>query len=75
MSEKKSFIITLKEDATDPAIEKVKSFIKSIGGEISHEFSLIKGFSAKLPTTHVSSVEGDEAVATIEEDSEVHIQK
>lgn len=31
--------------------------------------------SAKLPTAHVSSVEGDEAVAAIEEDSEVHIQK
>ncbi|ESW97345.1 hypothetical protein HPODL_05295 [Ogataea parapolymorpha DL-1] len=75
MSEKKTFIVTLKENCSDPAVAKFKEGIKAVGGEIQHEYSLIKGFSVKLPSLHVDSLlHKNENVATVEEDQQVHTQ-
>ncbi|KAL6944507.1 hypothetical protein ACO0RG_001244 [Hanseniaspora osmophila] len=73
MSEK-SFIVTLKESA-DP--EKFKESVNKLGGSISHEFNLIKGFTVKLPESlHIDSLtkKHESEIATVEEDSKVHTQ-
>lgn len=50
---------------------RFKQTIKKLGGEIQHEYNLIKGFSIKLPKHHFSTLEKDEHVNTIEEDQVV----
>jgi hypothetical protein len=42
-----------------------------LGGEIQHEYSLIKGFSIKLPSIHASKLEANDNINTIEEDQVV----
>ncbi|GME94457.1 unnamed protein product [[Candida] boidinii] len=69
--EKKTFIITLKEHTTDPAVASFKKAVEGLGGEIQHEYSLIKGFSVKLPSVHFPELKKHQDVATIEEDQEV----
>lgn len=64
----KTFIVTLKENCSP---EKFKESVKALGGEIQHEYSLIKGFSIKLPSIHATTLGKDEHVSTIEEDQEV----
>ncbi|KAG7191480.1 uncharacterized protein KQ657_003075 [Scheffersomyces spartinae] len=68
------YIVTLKENADDSAITKVKESIQKLGGEIVSEYSLIKGFVIKLPEIHTDSVKKLDSVATFEEDQEVKIQ-
>ncbi|KAG0671201.1 transcriptional regulator swi6 [Pichia californica] len=51
--------------------KKFKESVKALGGEIQHEYSLIKGFSIKLPSIHATTLGKDEHVSTIEEDQEV----
>lgn len=43
-----------------------------MGGEIKHEYSLIKGFAVKVPAVHASKLGDHENVASVEEDKEVH---
>ncbi|CAH2355730.1 protease B inhibitor 2 [[Candida] railenensis] len=74
MSGLKDYIITLKDSATDADVSSVKDKISSIGGSIVNEFSLIKGFTAKLPEVHSSAIGEHEHVASIEEDGEVKTQ-
>ena len=64
----KTFIVTLKETCSP---EKFKESIKALGGEIQHEYSLIKGFSIKVPSIHASTLGKDENINTIEEDQVV----
>lgn len=74
MTEHKSFIVTLKDSASDADLSGVKKKVTDIGGKVESEFSLIKGFVAKLPLIHASSIKEDSAVLNVEEDSEVKIQ-
>lgn len=74
MSDHKSYIITLKETASDADVSSVKSKISEVGGVITSQFSLIKGFVAKLPSIHAESIGKNEHILAIEEDKEVHIQ-
>lgn len=69
------YIVTLKEDASTEIVDKVKSQVTLLGGQVVDEFSLIKGFLAKLPPVHIDSLKSHDGVANIEEDKEVHIQK
>ncbi|RPB25781.1 hypothetical protein L211DRAFT_835831, partial [Terfezia boudieri ATCC MYA-4762] len=39
-----SYIITLKDDATDADLQAVKDQVVASGGKIVHEYDLIKGF-------------------------------
>ncbi|KGK39928.1 hypothetical protein JL09_g867 [Pichia kudriavzevii] len=63
----KTYIVTLKENA---AVENFKKAINAIGGEIGHEYSLIKGFSIKIPSISASELHKTEGINTIEEDKE-----
>lgn len=74
MSGLKNYIITLKESATSADVSSLKQKVTEAGGKITNEFSLIKGFSAKLPEAHSKLLEGHEHVNSIEEDKEVHTQ-
>lgn len=74
MADLKSYIITLKETASDTDVSALQSKVKELGGEIGSQFSLIKGFTAKLPSIHTSTIEGHENVLAIEEDKEVKVQ-
>jgi hypothetical protein len=69
----KSYIITLKESASDADVSYVKHQITKLGGTITTEYSLIKGFAAKLPQIHAESLKTEAHVSTIEEDQEVKI--
>ena len=74
MSDNKAYIVTLKDDTSDQEVESIKSKIKDLGGEITNEFSLIKGFAVKLPQIHADSLHKVNQIATVEEDKEVHTQ-
>ncbi|CAX42103.1 protease B inhibitor, putative [Candida dubliniensis CD36] len=75
MSDSKGYIITLKDTCPDSEASSIKSKITELGGKITNEFSLIKGFSAQLPTIHAEALPKDFAgIANIEEDGEVRTQ-
>ena len=75
MSDSKGYIITLKDTCADSVASSIKSKITELGGKITNEFSLIKGFSAQLPTIHAEALPKDFAgIANIEEDGEVRTQ-
>lgn len=74
MTDLKSYIITLKESASDVDYSAVKLKISELGGKIVDEFSLIKGFTAKLPAVHSELIKDHEHVFSVEEDKEVHTQ-
>lgn len=74
MSDLKSYIVTLKQTVTDADVSSFKQKITELGGSISSEFLLIKGFAIKLPSIHTDSIKDHDHVATIEEDKEVKIQ-
>ncbi|KAJ5539998.1 hypothetical protein N7513_008330 [Penicillium frequentans] len=71
-----SFVVTFKPDAPDSEVQKVKDEITSGGGQIDHEYSLIKGFSFTRPevatldvkslssSPHVDNIEADKVVTT-----------
>ncbi|KAH3684336.1 hypothetical protein WICPIJ_004682 [Wickerhamomyces pijperi] len=70
MAEGKDFIVTLKEGAH---LDQFKAYLQSLGAEIKHEYTLIRGFAIKLPGDHVGTLENNEHVASVEPDSEVKI--
>ncbi|CAI4053427.1 hypothetical protein SUVZ_15G2940 [Saccharomyces uvarum] len=82
-----SYIVTFPKSDTDLAeennvIEDVKKFVVGIGGKITHEYSLIKGFTVDLPDNgqvldslkeRLSYVENKFGTkCNLEKDSEVH---
>ncbi|VUG18011.1 PBI2 [Brettanomyces bruxellensis] len=69
--DKKTFIVTLKEQTAAPAVAKFKNAVAALGGSIEHEYSLIKGYVVKLPSIHAEKLNKDENVASVEEDKEV----
>ncbi|CAI5759343.1 unnamed protein product [Candida verbasci] len=76
MAEGKGYIVTLKEDATDGEVNSIKDKVKELGGKITNEFSLIKGFSVHLPDIISAESLGkhSDKIANVEEDKEVHTQ-
>ncbi|CAR21625.1 uncharacterized protein KLTH0B06314g [Lachancea thermotolerans CBS 6340] len=81
----KSYILTL--DDNQPAlagkIQDLKSFVQQVGGKITHEYSLIKGFSLQLPADDSSDIlqkiesfgEKLSCKLNLEQDQEVHTFK
>jgi len=65
--------VTLKENASPTELEKAKELVKSKGGVIKHEFTLIKGFTVEIPDDSVSILQSNEHIH-VEEDSEVKTQ-
>ncbi|KAK1777456.1 hypothetical protein QBC45DRAFT_378976 [Copromyces sp. CBS 386.78] len=69
-----SYIVTLKDDASDEQIAKTKEDVKAQGGQIGHEYTLIKAFQAIFPEGHVQSLDSHEHVKDVEADQEVRTQ-
>ncbi|KAF2034281.1 hypothetical protein EK21DRAFT_57043 [Setomelanomma holmii] len=65
--------VTLAKDASDSDLDKAKQHVKDQGGEIVSEFSLIKGFTAKIPDDAVSTLQSNDKI-TVEADGEVRTQ-
>ncbi|KAJ6132361.1 hypothetical protein N7471_007576 [Penicillium samsonianum] len=69
-----TYIITCKAEASDAEFQAVKDHAKEQGGEIGHEYSLIKGFSVTFPEGAIQSLDSNPHVESIEEDSVVTTQ-
>ncbi|KAF1913023.1 hypothetical protein BDU57DRAFT_503765 [Ampelomyces quisqualis] len=67
------FNVTLAKDASADELEKAKQHVKDQGGEIVSEFTLIKGFTAKIPDDAVSVLKSNDKI-TVEADGEVTTQ-
>jgi hypothetical protein len=65
--------ITLKEDAPADALQKAKDKAKSEGGDIKHEFTLIKGFTVEFPDEKVGVLQSNDHI-NVEQDGEVKTQ-
>ncbi|QLQ77987.1 hypothetical protein HG537_0A02340 [Torulaspora globosa] len=74
----KSYIVTLKDTVPEGEVSKFKQSIDSLGGAITHEFSLIKGYTVQLPESlHINKLKDGfgSIIANVEEDKEVNIKK
>ncbi|KAK3306559.1 uncharacterized protein B0T15DRAFT_527562 [Chaetomium strumarium] len=69
-----SYIVTCKQDATAEDVERVKQQVRDQGGQIGHEYALIKGFQAIYPEGTVQTLGEHEHVQHVEEDAEVRTQ-
>ena len=65
--------VTLKENASPDELTKAKDKAKAEGGEIKHEFTLIKGFTVEFPDDKVGVLKTNEHV-NVEMDGEVKTQ-
>lgn len=65
--------VTLKEGASADELEKAKKSVADQGGKVTHEFKLIKGFTAEFPADTVHSLATNDHV-TVEADQEVKTQ-
>ncbi|PKY01589.1 hypothetical protein P168DRAFT_321171 [Aspergillus campestris IBT 28561] len=65
--------VTLRKDAPPEELEKAKEQARKEGGDIKHEFSLIKGFTVEYPADAVRALETNEHVH-VEQDGEMKTQ-
>ncbi|KAI4186244.1 MAG: hypothetical protein L6R41_003601 [Letrouitia leprolyta] len=65
--------ITLKEGGASEQLAKAKEDAKAQGGEIKHEFTLIKGFTVDFPPDRTHTLETNEHIH-VEQDGEVKTQ-
>ncbi|KAI9874373.1 hypothetical protein MMC16_004570 [Acarospora aff. strigata] len=65
--------VTLKENASPDELAKAKETAKDQGGDIKHEFTLIKGFTVDFPADKVNVLESNEHIH-VEQDAEVKTQ-
>ncbi|KAK3292208.1 uncharacterized protein B0H64DRAFT_224058 [Chaetomium fimeti] len=69
-----SFIVTCKPEATEDQVKAAKQHARDQGGEIGHEYSLIKGFQVTYPEGTVQTMASHEHVQDVEEDKQVTTQ-
>jgi len=67
------FNVTLKENASPEELTKAKDKAKADGGQIKHEFTLIKGFTVEFPEDKVGVLQTNEHIH-VEQDGEVKTQ-
>ncbi|KAG2413499.1 hypothetical protein HFD88_002688 [Aspergillus terreus] len=65
--------VTLKKDSPPEELEKAKQTAMDKGGNIKHEYTLIKGFTVEFPEDHVDTLQASEHIH-VEQDQEVKIQ-
>lgn len=72
----KPMIVAFKDDASKDDIDAQLKDIESKGGKLVKHFAgdVIKGFSAEIPSDHVSTLEQHPAVQFVEPDSEIKTQ-
>ncbi|KAI8323709.1 hypothetical protein GQ54DRAFT_309810 [Martensiomyces pterosporus] len=74
MSSTEKVIITYKEGATDADKQAVEDSIRQQGGQVHDRLDLINGFTATLPKSFTSSLQGHEHIDSIEPDGVVTTQ-
>ncbi|KAG0369491.1 hypothetical protein BC939DRAFT_446325 [Gamsiella multidivaricata] len=68
----KAYIVVFKQSAAAQVIEKAERDILDLGGKIGHRYSTVmKGFSAWIPTPVVKALATNPFIEYIEEDGEV----
>ncbi|KAF1952342.1 hypothetical protein CC80DRAFT_552474 [Byssothecium circinans] len=65
--------VTLNSGASKDELEKAKSQVQEQGGKITHEFTLISGFTAEFPEDKVHSLATNDHI-TVEADGEMRTQ-
>ncbi|KAK3721721.1 hypothetical protein LTR37_002886 [Vermiconidia calcicola] len=65
--------VSLKENAGADQLEAAKKQVTDQGGKITHEFKLIKGFTADMPDDKVSTMQSNEHI-NVEADGKVTTQ-
>ncbi|CAR29294.1 hypothetical protein ZYGR_0Z02170 [Zygosaccharomyces rouxii] len=71
-----SYIITIEQtDVPSSFLDSLKEKVHDVGGYVTHEFSLIKGFTAELDDTEVSKLQGQIKQAELKSGYSVHIEK
>ncbi|KAJ1985812.1 hypothetical protein H4R33_003748 [Dimargaris cristalligena] len=69
------FMVVFKPDTPDEVVKQSIADVEKQGGTIHHEFSsLMKGYSATLPTGFFAQLQGHEHVNFIEPDQTVTTQ-
>ncbi|KAK4140353.1 uncharacterized protein C8A04DRAFT_32104 [Dichotomopilus funicola] len=69
-----SYIVTLKDDASPEEVAAAKKHAQDQGGQISHEYSLIKAFAVTFPDDAIQTLESHEHVKAVELDGVVNTQ-
>ncbi|PSN68389.1 hypothetical protein BS50DRAFT_492475 [Corynespora cassiicola Philippines] len=72
----KSVIVSFPNDTPDHIVDEAKEAIRKAGGQITHEYNIIKGFAAHAVATSLETVStlNTQFAATIEEDGVVTTQ-
>ncbi|TKA82038.1 hypothetical protein B0A49_00176 [Cryomyces minteri] len=65
--------VTLKDGADKKELENAKKTVTDQGGKVTHEFKLIKGFTAEFPADKVHTLSTNDHI-TVENDGEVKTQ-
>ncbi|KAK4153889.1 hypothetical protein C8A00DRAFT_33362 [Chaetomidium leptoderma] len=70
----KSVLITYPAETPDSIVDQAKKAVVDAGGIVTHEYTLIKGFAAKVGAKVLDTVSawGQEYQVLVEEDQEVH---
>ncbi|KAL2135842.1 hypothetical protein VTI74DRAFT_6605 [Chaetomium olivicolor] len=70
----KSVLITYPPETPNSVVDQAKKAVVDAGGIITHEYTLIKGFAAKVGEKVLETVSawGQEYQVLVEEDQEVH---
>ncbi|KAI8381193.1 uncharacterized protein BYT42DRAFT_565638 [Radiomyces spectabilis] len=72
-SDRATYIVALKEPATEEKFHEAKADIEKCGGKVTYEFhSALKALLVSFPKDKVSVLEKKSYVDFIEEDKEVH---
>ncbi|PWW76813.1 hypothetical protein C7212DRAFT_320254 [Tuber magnatum] len=71
-----NYIVTFQPDTPDSVIQEAMASVKANGGQVTHEYKIIKGFSVYAPYEAVNqvSIQASEWKPVIEEDSVVNTQ-
>ncbi|OJK03298.1 hypothetical protein ASPACDRAFT_76359 [Aspergillus aculeatus ATCC 16872] len=72
----KSVLVSFPAGTPDSVLQQAKDSVLNAGGQITHEFTLIKGFSADCPEEAIQQISTQSAAykPTIEQDQMVSIQ-
>ncbi|QUC16701.1 uncharacterized protein UV8b_00942 [Ustilaginoidea virens] len=66
-----SYIVSLKDDATDEQVKAAKQQAVEQGGVIGHEYTLFKGFSVTFDKDAITTLEANQDVKSVEVDGQV----
>jgi len=68
------FIVVFNDDVTPEQIKKYVQEINENGGNVTQEYSLLKGFAASLPESFAHNLRSDKLIKYIEPDGVVTTQ-